>query len=80
MIAVLVTVFAVAANKSWLREQESARVAASARVSRDIVLVRETLRAELGVIDTAMSDPGIADAATLARLKQLHQKTLATMG
>jgi signal transduction histidine kinase len=79
LVAVLVTVFAIAANKVWQRERDSAHVAASARVSRDIVLVRESLRAELGVIDTTMSDPGIADAATLIRLKQMHRQTLEAM-
>ncbi len=80
MVVVLVTVFAVAANNAWRREQASADVAASARVSRDIVSIREAMRAELGVIDTTIAEPFIADAATLARLKLLHGRTLEAMG
>jgi len=80
MVVVLVTVFAVAANNAWRREQASADVAASARVSRDIVSIREAMRAELGVIDTTIAEPKIADAETLARLKLLHGRTLEAMG
>ena len=80
MVVVLVTVFAIAANNAWRREQASADVAASARVSRDIVSIREALRAELGVIDTTIAEPEIANAATLARLKLLHGRTLEAMG
>jgi len=80
MALMLVTVFAVAASNAWRREQDSAHIAASARVSRNIVVVREALRAELGVIDTTMAEPAIADAATLARLGQLHRQTLRAMG
>ena len=79
MVFVLVTVFAVAANNAWRSEQSSSHIAASARVARDIVSVRESLRAELGVIDTTVAEPAIADAATLARLKQLHRQSLAAM-
>jgi signal transduction histidine kinase len=79
MIVVLVTVFAVVANHAWRREQNSAAIAASARVTRDIVSVRETLRAELGVIDTSIADPMIADQATIQHLKQLHGRTLEAM-
>ena len=80
MVVVLVTVFAVAADNAWRREQDAAGVAASARVARDIVSIREALRAELGVIDTTIAEPKIADAATLARLKLLHGRTLQAMG
>jgi signal transduction histidine kinase len=79
MIMVLVAVFAVDANNAWQSERTSAKIAASARVSRDIVSVREALRAELGVIDTTIAEPRIADAATLERLKRLHGQTLEAM-
>jgi len=79
MVMVLVAVFAVDATNAWQRERTSAKIAASARVSRDIVSVREALRAELGVIDTTIAEPGITDAATLARLQLLHGQTLEAM-
>ena len=80
LVAVLVTVFAASALGAWTRERQSVEIAATARVSRDIVLVREALRVELGVIDTAISDPDLASPALVARLKALHQRTLDAMG
>ncbi len=75
-LVVLVMVFAVVATNAWLRERQSTEVANSARVWRDIVRVRESIRVELGVIDTTISEPAIASPATLARLKLLHQHSL----
>jgi len=80
LVAVLVTVFAVSAMAAWKRERQSVEIAASARVSRDIVRVREALRVELGVIDTAISEPEVASPALVARLKALHLRTLDAMG
>jgi signal transduction histidine kinase len=80
LVAVLVTVFAVSAMAAWKRERQSVGIAASARVSRDIVLVREALRVELGVIDTAISEPEVASPALVTRLKALHRRTLDAMG
>jgi signal transduction histidine kinase len=79
LVAVLVMVFAQSAMMAWDRESRSADVAASARVSREIVLVREAMRVELGVIDTAISEPETASPATVARLKALHRRTLDAM-
>ena len=79
-LVVLVTVFAVVGMKAWTRERQSAEIAQSARVSRDIVLVREAVRVELGVIDTTISEPAIASPAILARLKLLHQHSLDAIG
>ena len=79
-LIVLVTVFAVVAMNAWTRERQSAEIAHSARVSRDIVLVREALRLELGVIDTTISEPAVAAPATVARLKMLHQNSLDALG
>jgi signal transduction histidine kinase len=80
LVVVLVTAITVGAMSAWKRERDSAVIMSSARQARDIVLVREALRIELGVIDTAITDPVIASPATLARLKQLHGKTLSTIG
>ena len=79
LVLVLVMVFAVAAENAWQREQVSAGIAASARVSRDIVAVREALRVELGTTDIALADPAIAGAQTLAQLQRLHRNTMAAM-
>ena len=79
-LVVLVTVFAVIASNAWVRERQGTEIANSARMWRDIVLVRESLRVELGVIDTTISEPAIASPATLARLKLLHQHSLDAIG
>ncbi|HKB96340.1 MAG TPA: ATP-binding protein [Rhizomicrobium sp.] len=80
LVAVLVMVFAVSAMTAWKRERQSVEVATSARVSREIVLVREAMRVELGVIDTAISEPETASPATVTRLKALHRRSLDAMG
>jgi signal transduction histidine kinase len=79
LVAVLLMVFAISAVAAWKLERQSVKIAASARVSRDIVLVRESMRVELGVIDTAISEPETASPATVARLKALHRRTLDAM-
>ena len=47
LVLVLVAVFALSALDAWRRERTTSRVLSSARISRDIVLVRETVRIEL---------------------------------
>ena len=79
-LIVLMTIFAVVAMNAWTRERQSADIVNSARMSRDIVLVREAIRVELGLIDTTISEPAVAAPATLARLKMLHQHSLDAVG
>ena len=79
-LIVLMAVFAVIAMNAWTRERHSAEIAHDALVSRDIVLVREALRTELGVIDTTISEPVVATPARLASLKSLHQHSLDAIG
>jgi signal transduction histidine kinase len=52
----------------------------NARVTRDVVMVREALRAEWGMMDTTVRDPVIASPQSLAKLKAMHRKTLAAIG
>jgi signal transduction histidine kinase len=80
LVLVLVTAITVSAMSAWKRERDSAIIMSSARQARDIVLVREALRIELGVIDTTITEPVIASPASLARLRQLHSRTLSTIG
>jgi signal transduction histidine kinase len=80
LVVVLVTAITVGAMSAWKRERDSAVTMSSARQARDIVLVREALRVELGVIDTTITEPVTASPATLEKLKQLHRKTLSTIG
>jgi signal transduction histidine kinase len=79
LVMVLVTAITAGAMSAWNRERDSVMIMSLARQARDIVLVREAARVELGVIDTTISEPEIANPATLARLKELHRKTLSTI-
>src|SRR4051812_6852156 len=80
LVAVLVTATLVSATSAFKRERDSAQIMSNARVTRDVVMVREALRAEWGVMDTTVRDPVIASPQSLAKLKILHKKTLAAIG
>jgi signal transduction histidine kinase len=79
LVLVLVTVFTLSALDSWNRESVTSRVLSSARISRDIVLVRETVRVELGQIDTSIADPLPITQAHLEELKAAHLRTMTAL-
>ncbi|HYJ36846.1 MAG TPA: hypothetical protein VEV64_11845, partial [Rhizomicrobium sp.] len=60
LVVVLVTAILVSATSAIKRERDSAQIMSDAKLVRDIVMVREALRVELGVMDTAVRDPAIA--------------------
>jgi signal transduction histidine kinase len=80
LVLVLVTVFALSARNAYERVQDTSRVLSNVRISRDIVQVREALRIELGVIDTAIAEPDPANAAALRRLALLQQRSNDALG
>ncbi|HEX4270222.1 MAG TPA: HAMP domain-containing sensor histidine kinase [Rhizomicrobium sp.] len=79
LVLVLVTVFSLSALDAWRRERNTWRVLSSARIARDIVLVRETVRAELGLIDTSIADPKPITPEHLRQLKDTHRQTMAAL-
>ncbi len=79
LVLVLVAVFALSALDAWGRERTTSRILSSARISRDIVLVREAMRVELGLIDTAIADPLPVTAAHLKELEDMHRRTMAAL-
>jgi hypothetical protein len=79
LVLVLVTVFALSALDAWRRERITSRVLSSARISRDIVLARETVRVELGLIDTAIAAPLPITPQHLKELKDKHRHTMAAL-
>ena len=79
LVVVLVTAILVSATSAFKRERDSAQIMSNARVTRDVVMVREALRAEWGVMDTTVRDPVIASSQSLAKLKTMHKKTLAAI-
>jgi signal transduction histidine kinase len=80
LVLVLVTVFALSALDAFRRERVTSRVLSSARIARDIVLVRESMRVELGLIDTSIADPLPITPAHLKELTDMHRHTMTVMG
>lgn len=79
LVLVLVTVFALSALDAWRRERTTSRVLSSARISRGIVLVREAVRVELGLIDTAIADPLPITPEHLKELEDTHLRSMAAL-
>ena len=79
LVLVLVTVFALSALDAWRQERDTSRVVSSARIARDIVLVREAVRVELGVIDTSIADPLPITPAHLKELTDIHRQTMTVL-
>jgi signal transduction histidine kinase len=79
LVLVLVTVFALSALDAWRRESATSRVLSSARISREIVLVREAVRVELGLVDTAIADPLPITSDHLKELKDTHRHTMTSL-
>jgi signal transduction histidine kinase len=79
LVLVLVTVFALSALDAWRQERDTSRILSSARIARDIVLVREAVRVELGVIDTSIADPLPVTRAHLKELAGMHRQTMAVL-
>jgi signal transduction histidine kinase len=79
LVLVLVTVFALSALDAWRQESVMSRALSSARISRDIVLVRELVREELGQIDTSIADPLPITPAHLDELKASHLRTMTAL-
>jgi HAMP domain-containing protein len=79
LVVVLVSIFAWQVVAAREQQREAARIKTLASVARDIVLVREALRAELGLIDTIIADPLPAAPAVLTRLTALHARSGAVL-
>jgi signal transduction histidine kinase len=79
LVLVLVTVFALSALDAFRREQVTSQVLSSARIARDIVLVREAVRVELGLIDTAIAAPAPITPQYREQLKDRHRQTMAAL-
>jgi len=75
LVVMLVSVFALSAANAWHRQREAARILSVVNITRNMLFLREDLRIELGVIDTALSEPGPADPATIKLILALHAKS-----
>jgi hypothetical protein len=79
LMLVLVAVFALSALDAWERERLTSDTLSRVRISRDIVQARETVRVELGWIDTAIAAPEVASPAALSRLRGVHARSMAAL-
>jgi signal transduction histidine kinase len=75
LVVLLVSVFTIAAYSAFHRQNETAYILSAVNVSRHIASARESLRVELGVMDTALAEPEPASAQTANRIVALHSKS-----
>jgi len=79
LVLVLLAVFAVSAMDAWTREGAAYRVHSAAHISQEIVVAREAVRVETGVIDTLLAQPHPVGAADLEGLARLHARSLSAL-
>jgi signal transduction histidine kinase len=79
LVVALVSVFAWQALRALAGQREAAHVKTQVAIARDIVLVREALRVELGVIVGAMWLETPATPATLKKLEIAHSRSRALL-
>jgi len=79
LVLVLLAVFAVSAMDAWTREGDAYRVHSAAHISQEIVVAREAVRVETGVIDTLLARPSPAGAADLEGLARMHGRSLSAL-
>jgi signal transduction histidine kinase len=79
LVLVLVAVFAMSALDAFNREDDAYRVHSAARISQEIVVAREAVRVETGVIDTLLAHQSPANAADLDELARMHTRSLSAL-
>jgi signal transduction histidine kinase len=75
LVVLLVSVFAYSAKQAFDRREAAAHLLKTVDVLSADCAAQELLRREQGAIDTALSEPMPANAATLANIKNLHRQT-----
>ena len=79
LVLVLLAVFAVSAKDAWDREDAAYRVHSAAHISQEIVVAREAVRVETGVMDTLLARPFPASAPDLDGLARMHARSLSAL-
>jgi len=79
LVLVLLAVFAMSAMDAWNREGDAYRVHSAAHISQEIMVAREAVRVETGVIDTLLAQASAASAADLDGLARLHARSLSAL-
>lgn len=80
LVLVLVAVFMVSALEAFQRHDRAGRLQVAARISQNIVVARETVRVETGVMDTLLSNPGPASPERQEELRRLHARSMRALG
>lgn len=79
LVLVLLAVFAVSALDAFNREGDAYRVQSAAHISQNIVVAREAVRVETGVIDTLLARQAPATAGDLDGLGRMHARSLSAL-
>src|SRR3569833_1955575 len=79
LVLVLLAVFAMSAMDAWNREGDAYRVHSAAHISQEIMVAREAVRVETGVIDALLAQASAASAAGLDGLARLHARSLSAL-
>jgi signal transduction histidine kinase len=79
LVLVLLAVFAMSAMDAWNREGDAYRVHSAAHISQNIVVAREAVRVEIGVMDTLLAQQSPVGAADLEGLARLHGRSLSAL-
>jgi hypothetical protein len=83
LVIMLISVFATAALNAYARKQEANHTLMVVRRTTEALLLRETVRIELGVIDMALQAREPASNETVTQIRALHtrsEKALAALG
>ncbi len=81
LVVMLVSIFAVTATAAFEHEQEAARILTTIRIERDILAVKEHIRAELSAVGLAHVRAGqeARDARSLVRIAARNARTRAAL-
>src|SRR5579862_4039067 len=79
MAALLVAIFALAAERAFERRETARDVLARAGVSRAMFTAMQNLRVERGTVNTALETPSVVDHETLDDIAALRQRSASTL-
>ncbi len=79
LVVVLVTTFAVSALNAYQREKKARAVLSAVNEARSIMSAKIAVRIELGTANLVLEAPEAVNPANLARLKDLHARSQASL-
>jgi signal transduction histidine kinase len=79
LVVMLVYIFSTSAFDALDRQKRTAHVLEVVRIAREIVLVRQNYRAEMGLVDATLAEKSPADAKITQTISSLHAKSNASL-